>query len=81
MAASDITGTLALVLSEGGTSYEAAKEVHDQKIKATIDTVGVFIRSPDFEGARLKHYRSVAFRYDKLKRNYESMVAMACGFL
>jgi len=23
----------------------------------------------------------VAFRYDKLKRNYESMVAMACGFL
>ncbi len=31
--------------------------------------------------ARLKHYRSVAFRYDKLKRNYESMVAMACGFL
>lgn len=31
--------------------------------------------------ARLKHYRAVAFRYDKLKRNYESMVAMACGFL
>ncbi|GAB3396538.1 hypothetical protein GCM10027514_45320 [Azotobacter armeniacus] len=26
--------------------------------------------------ARLKHYRA-AFRYDKLKRNYESMVAMA----
>jgi transposase len=31
--------------------------------------------------ARLKHYRAVAFRYGKLKRNYESMVAMACGFL
>jgi len=31
--------------------------------------------------ARLKHYRAVAFRYDKLKRNYESTVAMACGFL
>lgn len=31
--------------------------------------------------ARLKQYRAVAFRYDKLKRNYESMVAMACGFL
>ncbi|GAB3374406.1 IS5 family transposase [Azotobacter armeniacus] len=31
--------------------------------------------------ARLKHYRAVAFRYDKLKRNYESRVAMACGFL
>nr|WP_294864025.1 IS5 family transposase [uncultured Pseudogulbenkiania sp.] len=31
--------------------------------------------------ARLKHYRAVAFRYDKLKRNYESVVAMACMFL
>ena len=31
--------------------------------------------------ARLKHYRAVASRYDKLKRNYESVVAMACAFL
>ncbi|MNY55199.1 Transposase DDE domain protein [compost metagenome] len=31
--------------------------------------------------ARLKQYRAVAFRYDKLKRNYESTVAMACAFL
>lgn len=31
--------------------------------------------------ARLKLYHEVAFRYDKLKRNYESMVAMGCGFL
>lgn len=31
--------------------------------------------------ARLKHYRAVATRYDKLKRNYESMVAIACGYL
>lgn len=31
--------------------------------------------------ARLKQYRAVATRYDKLKRNYESMVAMACGYL
>lgn len=31
--------------------------------------------------ARLKHFRAVATRYDKLKRNYESTVAMACGFL
>lgn len=31
--------------------------------------------------ARLKHYRAVAFRYDKLQRNYESTVAMACAFL
>lgn len=31
--------------------------------------------------ARLKQYRAVATRYDKLKRNYESMVAMACVYL
>ena len=31
--------------------------------------------------ARLKHFRSIATRYDKLKRNYQSMVALACAFL
>jgi len=31
--------------------------------------------------ARLKHFRAIATRYDKLKRNYESFVALACGFL
>ena len=31
--------------------------------------------------ARLKHYRAVASRFDKLKRNYESVVIMACAFI
>ena len=31
--------------------------------------------------ARLKQDRAIATWFDKLKRNYESMVAMACGFL
>ena len=31
--------------------------------------------------ARIKHFRAIATRYDKLKRNYLSMVALACGFL
>ena len=31
--------------------------------------------------ARLKHFRGLATRYDKFKRNYQSGVAMACGFL
>jgi len=30
--------------------------------------------------ARLKHFRGLVTRYDKLKRNNESVVAMACGF-
>lgn len=29
--------------------------------------------------ARLKHYRAIATRYDKLKRNFESGVAIACA--
>jgi transposase len=28
--------------------------------------------------ARLKHFRSIATRYEKLKRNYESIVFLAC---
>jgi transposase len=31
--------------------------------------------------ARLKHFRAVATRYDKLKRNFESVIALACVFL
>jgi len=31
--------------------------------------------------ARLKHFRAIATRYDKLKRNYASVVALACGYL
>ena len=31
--------------------------------------------------ARIKHFRGLATRFDKLKRNYVSVVAMACAFL
>ncbi len=31
--------------------------------------------------ARIKHFRAIAIRYDKLKRNYASMVALACGLM
>lgn len=31
--------------------------------------------------ARLKHFRAIATRYDKLKRNYASMLAMACSYI
>jgi len=31
--------------------------------------------------ARLKQFRSIATRYDKLKRNYASMLAMACSYI
>ncbi|PXW83903.1 DDE family transposase [Nitrosomonas sp. Nm84] len=31
--------------------------------------------------AWIKQYRAVATRYDKLKRSFESMVAVACGYL
>ena len=31
--------------------------------------------------ARLKHFRAIATRYDKLKRNYASMLAMGCSYI
>ncbi len=31
--------------------------------------------------ARLKHFRAIATRYDKLKRNYEGTVRLACIFI
>ena len=31
--------------------------------------------------ARLKHFRAIATRYDKLKRNFVSSVALACAFI
>ena len=31
--------------------------------------------------ARLKHFRAIATRYDKLKRNYQAFVALACAFI
>ncbi len=33
------------------------------------------------ERARLKHFRSIATRCDKLKRNFTFMLALACGYL
>lgn len=29
----------------------------------------------------LKHYRSIAMRFDKLKRNYEAMVSLGCAYV
>lgn len=31
--------------------------------------------------ARLKQFRAVALRFDKLKQNYENVVAQACALL
>nr|VFJ98255.1 MAG: Transposase DDE domain-containing protein [Candidatus Kentron sp. H]VFK03300.1 MAG: Transposase DDE domain-containing protein [Candidatus Kentron sp. H] len=30
--------------------------------------------------ARLKHFRAIATRYDKLKRNCKAMLALPCSF-
>jgi len=31
--------------------------------------------------ARLKHFRSIATRYDKLKRNFKGMLSLACLYI
>jgi len=31
--------------------------------------------------ARLKHFRSIATRFDKLSRNFKAMIYIACSFI
>jgi transposase len=31
--------------------------------------------------AQLKYFRTIATRYDKLKRNYQAVLALACCFM
>jgi transposase len=31
--------------------------------------------------ARIKHYRSIATRFEKLKRNFEGMLSLACAYI
>ena len=38
-------------------------------------------RCASYVGASYELYRAIVTRYDKLKRNDESMLALACGFL
>ncbi len=44
---------------------------------------GIYIKLHLVENmfCRLKQFRGIATRYDKLKRNYQSSVALACIFL
>jgi len=58
----------------------------DQLNTVRWETIKGF-NSPDeykqFENAfvRLKHFRAVATRFDKLKRNYQGIIAMACAIM
>ena len=49
-------------------------------IECEQDALGVMCQSHLVESvfARFKQYRDIATRYDKLKRNYESTLALAC---
>ncbi len=49
-----------------------------------LTLIGVFTEYPHLVEnvfARLKHYRAVATRYDKLIRNYTSTLALACLYV
>ena len=84
-----------LVADKGYDSEKIREQIELQGAKAVIprkrDSVkgnadldlGIYRNRHLVENAfaRLKHYRAVASRFDKLKRNYESVVAMACAFL
>ncbi len=53
------------------------------KIHMAVDACGLYKYRHLVENifARLKQFRSIATRYDKLKRNYASMLAMACSYI
>ncbi len=58
---------------------------HWSKLRTIMREHGIYdkpnLRMVENVFARLKHFRAIATRYDKLKRNYTSMVAMACGLI
>ena len=51
--------------------YETPEVVYLYKYRHLVENVF----------ARLKYFRAIATRYDKLKRNFEGAVALACAFL
>jgi transposase len=85
----------AVVADKGYDSEKIRKQIEDRGAVAVIPRKSnSVIGNADMDGslyrhrhlvenafARLKHFRGLATRYDKLKRNYQSGVAMACGFL
>jgi len=84
-----------LVGDKGYDSQKVRDKIKDKKAKAVIPRKqNSVVGNADMDWglykyrhlvenafARLKQYRAIATRYDKLKRNYESMLAMACGLL
>jgi transposase len=80
---------------KGYDSAEIWEQVEQQGAKAVIPRTRISVKGNADLGrglyryrhlmenafARLKNYRAVASRLNKLKRNYESVVAMACAFL
>jgi hypothetical protein len=62
-------------------------EVHDCKIapkfieKLPVRMKAIIGRRCEMPFARIKHFRGFSTRFDKLKRNYVSVVAMACALL
>lgn len=90
-----VAGAETLVADKGYDSEAIREQVKQQGAKAVIPRKrnsvkgnadldrGLYRNRHLVENAfaRLKHYRAVASRFDKLKRNYESVVAMACAYL
>ncbi len=85
----------AVVADKGYDSEKIRKQIEDRGAVAVIPRrSNSVIGNADMDGslyrhrhlvenafARLQHFRGLATRYDKLKRNDQSGVAMACGFL
>lgn len=70
-----------IVADKGYTSERIREQIEIQGARPVIPRKRNSIRGNAGLDRGRYRYRAVSFRYDKLKRNYESMVAMAGGFL
>ncbi len=90
-----LTGADYIIADKGYDSESFRQQIRDQNTlpvipRKTNSTVGnddmdwclyKYRHLVEHVFARLKHFRAVATRYDKLMRNYQATVALACLFL
>ena len=91
----DLSESEMLCADKGYDSKSLRKQIQDSKTKPNIPRKSNTKSSNDHMDwyiykirhlvensfCRLKQFRGIATRYDKLKRNYQSAVALACIFI
>ncbi len=85
----DLTDTDVLSADKGYDSKALRKQIERTSTKANIPKKSNTLSNNHYMDwhlventfARIKQFRGIATRYDKLKQNYENSVALACIFI